>query len=333
MLAVAVAPVTTVPLSPRDGPPLTAAKSWGYQLQNARARAIPQAIDVMVVDYARDGLRTLRASDVEALKTRADGSRRIVLAYMSIGEAENYRTYWRTSWSYWPPSWLGPENPSWKGNYAVRYWDREWQRLIVDPEPAKATFLEKLVVLFDLRAKPYLDRIIEAGFDGVYLDRVDAYDTALDGRRSARADMVRFVGDISRHAKMRRPGFLIVPQNGEELLGDAGYRRSIDGVAKEDLLYGMAGDGVANSETDIKASLSYLDRVGSEGRPVFVVEYLSDRAQQITALNQLATRGYRVTFARRALNEPPELPVPAAAKNPSSNTSGDAAGGQSSPSN
>jgi cysteinyl-tRNA synthetase len=43
----------------------------------------------------------------------------IALAYMSIGEAEEYRFYWQPEWAYAPPAWLGPENPDWQGRCEI----------------------------------------------------------------------------------------------------------------------------------------------------------------------------------------------------------------------
>ncbi|MBX9925294.1 MAG: endo alpha-1,4 polygalactosaminidase, partial [Hyphomicrobiaceae bacterium] len=139
--AVMLYPARLAQLPPRVGPAIAAAGSWGYQLQNVRARSVPDAIDLLVVDYARDGIVSRSQADVRALATRADGSRRTVLAYLSIGEAESYRWYWQPTWRYWGPAWLGPENKDWRGNYQVRYWDRDWQRLIVDPLPDAAGFI------------------------------------------------------------------------------------------------------------------------------------------------------------------------------------------------
>ena len=55
-------------------------------------------------------------------------------------------------------SWLSRENPSWPGNYKVCYWCSEWQELICGAGAS------------------YLNRILNAGFDGVYLDIVDAFE-------------------------------------------------------------------------------------------------------------------------------------------------------------
>ncbi len=305
---VAVYPSRVSQLPARVGLPLSVASTWGYQLQNVRPRAIPDAIDLLVVDNASDGTTGLTPTEVRALSSRPSGLRRTVLAYLSIGEAESYRAYWQPSWSYWKPAWLGPENPNWRGNYHIRFWDPEWQRLIVDAPAKDADFVDKAAGVLGLRAVSCVERIIAAGFDGVYLDRVDAYYQPLEGRPTAKSDMIKFVAAISRYAKMRKPGFLIVAQNGEELLDDPGYRAVIDAVAKEDLLYGIGGDGQPNPQRDVEASLRFLETFKSSGKPVFVVEYLTDPAQRIVAHERLAALGFRLTFATRLLSEPPEVP-------------------------
>ncbi len=50
--------------------------------------------------------------------------------------------------------------------------------------------------------------------------------------------MVEFVKTLAAYASVRHPGFLIVPQNAEELLKHKDYLNTIDAIAKEDLLYG-----------------------------------------------------------------------------------------------
>jgi cysteinyl-tRNA synthetase len=112
--------------------------------------------DLIVVDAFFDS-DALTSADVAALKQKANGGKRLVISYLSIGEAEDYRFYWDDSWKATPPSWLEAENPDWEGNYKVRYWDPAWQAIIFGAEEA------------------YLDRILAAGFDGAYLDIIDAY--------------------------------------------------------------------------------------------------------------------------------------------------------------
>jgi cysteinyl-tRNA synthetase, unknown class len=294
------------PLAARTGPALGGVKAWGYQLQRTTPRLIPAEIDLLVVDYS--ARRADTAQNIEALRTKPDGTKRIVLCYLSIGEAENYRAYWQRRWATNPPAWLGPENPAWKGNFAVDYWHPEWQRHIVDPARAALSTWDRLRLALFPQARPYLDQIIEAGFDGVYLDRIDAYEKALETRPSATANMIAFVETISTYAKKRRPGFLVVPQNGEALLSEPRYRKAIDGVGKEDLFYGETGDGIANVPTEVRQTIAQLNRAKADGRPIFVVEYLTDEDLKRKVHAELRQLGYIGVYTERGLSLPPVLP-------------------------
>ncbi len=108
--------------------------------------------DLLIIDPEYEGT-PLPFAEIERLRAKPLGASRLLLAYLSIGEAEAYRSYWDTSWSAHPPDWLREENPHWPGNYSVDYWNDEWQGLVYSS----------------------LDAILAAGFDGVYLDRVDVY--------------------------------------------------------------------------------------------------------------------------------------------------------------
>jgi cysteinyl-tRNA synthetase, unknown class len=114
--------------------------------------------DVILVDLFFDDVQ-LTASDVASLKVKANGGSRLVICYMSIGEAENYRYYWQKIWKTQKPSWLLKQNPDWAGCYLVQYWNPEWQSIIYGNNNS------------------YLYKIVNAGFDGVYLDLIDAYES------------------------------------------------------------------------------------------------------------------------------------------------------------
>ncbi len=113
--------------------------------------------DIGIIDLFYDDI-ALTTEEVSSLKIKANGGSRLVIAYMSIGEAEDYRYYWQAGWETASPSWLVEENPEWAGNYKVRYWDKNWQNVIYGNDDS------------------YLKKIFNAGFDGVYLDIIDAYE-------------------------------------------------------------------------------------------------------------------------------------------------------------
>ena len=130
-----------------------------FDNKNAFVEAIAATnYDLVIMDLFFDDGTAFTAEEVERLKHKANGGKRLVVCYMSIGEVEDYRYYWQPSWRRHAPVWLARENPSWPGNYKVRYWCPEWQNIICGTGDS------------------YLNRILAAGFDGVYLDIVDAFE-------------------------------------------------------------------------------------------------------------------------------------------------------------
>lgn len=332
--------------------PLSSARSWAYQLQKALpAQIAASPFDMVVIDYSRNGTNEKRftPSDLKWMKRKPNGEQRIVLAYLSVGEAEDYRFYWDEKWievaapdeppasgqsgavraageapppanagqptipapagatsappapadaavppakparpdrwiSASAPVWLGDENEKWSGNFEVKYWEKGWQDIIFGTPNS------------------YLEKIVAAGFDGIYLDRVDAYYEFQDVRDTAADEMVDFVVRLAAHARKLRPGFLVVPQNGEELLLKRAYLDAIDAIAKEDLFFGGPGNGEPNHPAVIANSLGWLSQTTMRKLPVFVVEYLDKPAQIAEARAMLDARGYVSYFGVRELD-------------------------------
>lgn len=112
--------------------------------------------DIFIMDAFFDE-NTFTKKDIEQIRIKADGGRRLLISYMSIGEAEEYRYYWDNDWDIEELTWIEEENPDWPGNYKVRYWNKDWQKLIYGTKNS------------------YTQKIIDAGFDGVYLDIIDGF--------------------------------------------------------------------------------------------------------------------------------------------------------------
>jgi cysteinyl-tRNA synthetase len=269
--AIPFVPTEADTLPSRD---LSSVNDFFYQLQNLDLQAIGEtAYDLIVMDYAREGddATAFPAAEIQALKHSA-GGKKIVLAYMSIGEAEDYRFYWQADWRPGHPAWLAAENPDWAGNYKVHYWDRAWQAIIFD----------------------YTDRLLDAGFDGAYLDLVDAYEAYLDAdRTSAAQEMAGFVAAIHAHARRRDPDFLLIAQNGAELATLVpSYLASVDGIAQEDIYYGYEKQGQA-TPPEVTAELEeHLERFGQAGKLVLTVDYATRRSHVDDAFARSRARGY-----------------------------------------
>jgi cysteinyl-tRNA synthetase, unknown class len=260
---------------------------WGCQYQKIDLQAIAASLlDLIVIDPIVDTSagRGPNPEEMTSLKRKPNGGRRLVLAYLSIGAAEEYRPYWSPRWRDGPaPDWLGSESLEWPRSHSVRYWHPEWERIVLDAAV----------------------RFVDAGFDGVFLDRVDAFQDWRDIRPSAMQDMADLVAQIGEATRSRNPGFLLVGQNAEPLLTSEQYLNAIDAVSKESLLTGLRGHGVPNSTADIKWSLQYLRRARDAGLTVFAIEYLDDVSSVAAATSQLLQLGFVPFFGNRLLDRLP----------------------------
>jgi cysteinyl-tRNA synthetase, unknown class len=130
-----------------------------YETKQAYVEALALSRhDVLIIDAFFNETEALTTADLAMLQTKPQGGRRLVIAYMSIGQAESYRWYWKPFWMATPPSFLVQEDPYWSGNFYVNYWDAGWQNIIAGPGDS------------------YVQRVVDAGFDGVYLDLVSAFE-------------------------------------------------------------------------------------------------------------------------------------------------------------
>lgn len=96
-------------------------------------------------------------AELELLKKKKNGGRRLVICYMNVGAAENWRNYWQPDWKLGNPKWLKKKYKGYDNEIYVEFWDANWQKLIYGNEES------------------YTQKIINAGFDGVFLDNVEAY--------------------------------------------------------------------------------------------------------------------------------------------------------------
>lgn len=214
-------------------------------------------------------------SKAEIMQIRAGQTGRKLLAYLSIGEAEDYRAYWKREWDAdrngkpdaKAPAWLREENPDWKGNYRVCYWQEAWQKI----------------------ALHQVQQAMQQGFDGVYLDLVDAFETFeydprtkdwSDHRRNPesgktyREDMITWVKRIQACARLEHPGALVIPQNGAQLLEDTDFLAAIDAIGVEDLF--TDGNKIQKPKSS-GYTLGFLRKAIAGEKPVLLIEYATKR--------------------------------------------------------
>lgn len=332
------------PEGPAAGAPdLSAVRRWLLLLDNPLEPETVDAIrasahDMVVIDALTEvvGREEYPLADtVAALRQGPGGQRRLVIAYLNIGQIESYRRIWQPGFAPGDPGWIIAEDPDgWAGNYPVAFWDEDWQRTILGSPGAEGP----------------LGRIIAAGFDGVYLDWVAGYAfppvaaaAAREGR-DARAEMVAWIERLGTEARRRAPGFRLIAQNPAVLLEDARFRAAIDGVAQEAIWFTGTRDDqppgdcpvprtVAEAESpafraglraDCRAAFDadpvtpmrfagesylvpYLALARDGGLPVFTVDYAADAGNRRAAADRARALGFIPFAGLRPLTayEPP----------------------------
>jgi cysteinyl-tRNA synthetase len=155
---------------------------------------------------------------------------KLAIAYIDTGQAETYRTYWQPGWGIGNPEWIvGADPDGWEGNFPVAYWYDEWREIWLGRDG-------------------YLQAILDAGFDGVYLDWVEAYSDenvmaiADQDGVDPRQEMIWWVEDIANFTRVQRPDFIVIAQNAAELAEDDHYLEVIDAIAQEQVWFDGGAD-------------------------------------------------------------------------------------------
>lgn len=112
--------------------------------------------DVILIDLFFEGTE-FTSSEINQLKTKANGGQRLLISYINIGSAEKFRYYWKKDWGLHHPLWIKKKYDGYDDEFWVKFWEKEWQEIIYGNDNS------------------YMKKILNAGFDGAYLDNVEAY--------------------------------------------------------------------------------------------------------------------------------------------------------------
>lgn len=270
---------------------------WGYQIRDIDSEAgdsvdilVASAYDMLVLEPTRtdwsildngdlDGSAEFDTADMVArLKASmaSDGEhRKLVIAYIDIGEAEDWRWYWDPSvWTReteeeredcgitelpasWP-DWIVARDPDcYAGNYPVAYWDDAWKDIVIygttlGPDHSSRNF------------NSIIDEVIVDGFDGIYLDWVEAFKSpdviaaAQDAGKDPVVEMVNFIREMRTYAELRNPNFLIIQQNAADLI--------FGGDDNRETVYNDAENDFENVEQLLQWDLlEIIDAIAQEG--------------------------------------------------------------------
>ncbi len=311
---------------------LNAATTWMYQIQELHQPGAAQNLaatdyPLLVIEpgdnFALPSDRYDTATILDTLRTAPDGSERLILAYIDIGEAEDYRDYWQDDWvaptetTGGSPDFLITIDPDgWSGNYPVAYWRPEWQGLWTGDDGI-------------------IKKLAKMGFDGIYLDWVEAYDDESvrefadnDGVDDPDEEMIAFIEKLRAAGQSVTRDFLVVPQNAPYLIdydienNTTRYADTIDALAVEDTWYYGEGDeewddpnagdltgderqqGDFSTENRLLKYADYQDR----GLPVFSIDYCISSVTAGIAYTEARAAGLRPLVTRVSLSRVTETP-------------------------
>ena len=222
--------------------------SWAYILNAIDFEAIKKSTyDVVIIDTEKDD-KLIDAETIKSLKKKPDNSIRKVFAYVSLGEAEDYRPYWKKEWSTKPPVWMGKEDRIWKGNFEIKN--------LMAPE------------WIDI-SKRTIDMVVAMGYDGILINGLPI---------SNPKGSIAFLNEIVSYAKSKNAAIQIFVQDAEELATDKQFVSLIDGAVKQGLIYSKLSDGnkgKLNDDATINKATEKLKILANNKKHVFVVEFVS----------------------------------------------------------
>jgi cysteinyl-tRNA synthetase, unknown class len=260
-------------------------KSWSFE--NTLADPVSNRSelgDLVVIDHnaIQHDRRSGERKAITTLQSKPNGARRLVLGYLSLTEAEQRRAYWQSEWQATAiekrPAWLLNENPQRRGNWRVNIANSGWHELLFGKEDS------------------LIDRMLAAGFDGVYLDSGGMLDSDLKHATADQSEsewqLAELVARLTTYARLQHPRFVVMLDDAEVLIDRTPVASAIDIAVKHDVFFGRNASGRPNRQADIEAVTKGLNRVAAAKRPVFVVEHLADAALSATARRRIAELGF-----------------------------------------
>lgn len=234
--------------------------AWGMQLDGLDvAETARSQLDLVVIDELAGGART------EALARTVDALQRKPDGARRLVLAHLV---------------IGGDRAA-RGDHRVPFWDESWQASFVGGPSAM------------------MERILAAGFDGVYLDHADVHLRWAKDRPRAADDLIAFVERISQHAREWRPGFVVALQNPGGLVASQRIRAAVDAVARSDLLYDARAAQRPNTPEEIAVGAAELKRARRAGIPVLVIEHLTEPGQAAEARRRIEELGFLPYIAPR----------------------------------
>ncbi|MFN3976955.1 MAG: endo alpha-1,4 polygalactosaminidase, partial [Aquificaceae bacterium] len=190
-----------------------------------------------------------------------------IIAYVSVGELEPTREYYREA----KKEWILGDNPAWKSKIA------------------------------DVRKQDYVDFLFEKAFnqlkeyDGFFLDTLDSYQRVLK-KEEERKDYERALINLIKRLRKTYPDKIIIINRGFEIV--EAVKENIDAFVAESLFYGLDLERGLRykkmKEEDTKWLLDRLNYVKSLGLKVIVIDYVDPKNRRLQ--REVAKKIYDLGF-------------------------------------
>lgn len=268
---------------------------FAVQYSNIDAAEIAASpYDLMIVEGKPGDAARADLSDAEVADLVAAGTR--MIGYVSVGQSDDARPYWDASWTDdgtdtgtptdAAPAWLGEQADSYDAAI-VEFWDPAWQTLVIDQ-------------VTELAAR---------GYSGIFLDNILSYYevAALRGELGTEQsqfyaqEMISFVEAISDAGRAINPDFIVIPNGGPHIVGDAGYASDSDAASAYydaiDAVMAESFFGLATGYLDAAALDAFQTGFADQGIDVLALEYSGD-AEAIAGFATAAeARGFSASVA------------------------------------
>lgn len=224
--------------------------------------------ELMVLDpdaYSASEIRMLTAKNIR------------VLAYLSAGEAESYRSYYPAISD---SGLVLNENPDWKENFAVKFWSEDWCKTLQN----------------------YSNEILNKGFNGLFVDVVDAWQLAPDeDRQQRKAEMEALLLNLAQKMHAKIPDSWMVIQNSHELLENPMLLAAVAGINQESLFASWASASIDKDWQ--KEKIVALEKIRRQGKLVTLIEYTRNRIDMARIRMKASMHGFLPYFTVKELDQ------------------------------
>ena len=201
-----------------------------------------------------------------------------VIAYVNLGMAEEWRSYWKERWRRSPPRWIAEKSREWSGEYIVMFWHPAWRRIL----------------------RRVLKSIEREGYDGILLDNIDVYEYWEEKGCKAEEKLLMIIKWI----KLTYNGKIYVNiGSGLKLIYDEEFMKLVDGILREEVWASYRG--VIDPE-ETKEILNALIYAKQRGKDVVILDYSNDERLTNAILSECAILGFKCYIGSRDLNSLPK---------------------------